>query len=45
MPSISFDQKTLTMSDERGIILPAAINCKMSASFDGDGFTTRFAPP
>jgi hypothetical protein len=44
MPSLAFDQKTLTMSDESGIILPAAINCNMTASFVGDGFTTGFAP-
>jgi hypothetical protein len=45
MPSLAFDQKNFTMSDGGGVILPAAINCKMSAVFVGDGFTTSFAPP
>jgi hypothetical protein len=45
MPSLAFDRKTFTMSDEGGIILPAAVDCKMTAIFTGDGITTRFAPP
>jgi hypothetical protein len=45
MPSLAFDKNTFTMSDESGIILPAPMGCKMTATFTGDGFTRSFALP
>ncbi|WFU82987.1 hypothetical protein QA645_09695 [Bradyrhizobium sp. CIAT3101] len=45
MPAIAFDNETLTVADNDGIILPAPIDCQMHAIFVGDGYTTSFAIP
>ncbi len=45
MPSISFDGRTLDISDEGGIAFAAPPGARFAAMYIGDGYTTTFSVP